>query len=45
MPEHVRIQRARMADDTIALETLSGHTDIADLARAQAAVRLLWDVC
>ena len=44
-PNHPRLQRARMSDDTIALETLSADPEIADLARSQAAVRLLWDVC
>ena len=45
MPNHPRLQRARMSDDTIALETLSADPEIAALAKSQMAVRLLWDVC
>jgi ATP-dependent RNA helicase SUPV3L1/SUV3 len=44
-PNHPRLQRARMSDDTIALEAMSADPEIANLARSQAAVRLLWDVC
>jgi ATP-dependent RNA helicase SUPV3L1/SUV3 len=44
-PNHPRLQRARMADDTIALEALGADPEIAALARSQMAVRLLWDVC
>ena len=45
MPNHPRLQRARMSDDTIALETLGADPEIAVLAKSQMAVRLLWDVC
>ncbi len=45
MPNHPRLQRARMSDDTIALETLGADPEIAALAKSQMAVRLLWDVC
>jgi ATP-dependent RNA helicase SUPV3L1/SUV3 len=45
MPNHPRLQRARMSDDTIALEALSADPEIAALAKTQMAVRLLWDVC
>jgi ATP-dependent RNA helicase SUPV3L1/SUV3 len=41
----VRLQRARMADDVIALETVSADQDIARLASVPAAVAKLWDVC
>ena len=44
-PDHVRLQRARMSDDTIALENLSVDQEIVRLASAPAAVRMLWDVC
>lgn len=44
-PREGRLQRARMADDVLALETLSGDRDITDLASTRAAVELLWDVC
>ncbi len=45
MPGHARLVRARMADDVLALETVSGDREIADLARGPAAVSALWDVC
>lgn len=44
-PREGRLQRARMADDVLALETLSSDRDITDLASGRAAVELLWDVC
>lgn len=44
-PREGRLQRARMADDVLALETLSSDRDITDLASTRAAVELLWDVC
>ncbi|MGD9804855.1 MAG: helicase-related protein [Hyphomicrobiaceae bacterium] len=45
MPREQRLQRARMADDVTALETLSGDSTIADKAVGTAAVSTLWDVC
>ncbi len=45
MPGHVRLQRARMADDVLALETLSADRQIAEQAGTPDAVRKLWDVC
>jgi ATP-dependent RNA helicase SUPV3L1/SUV3 len=45
LPAIARLQRARMADDTIALENLSLDRETAELAATPAAVRLLWDVC
>jgi len=45
LPREQRLQRARMADDLAALETLSADRDIADTARTSANVALLWDVC
>jgi ATP-dependent RNA helicase SUPV3L1/SUV3 len=45
MPNHARLQRARMSDDMMALENVALDPAIADLARSEAAVRMLWDVC
>ncbi len=45
MPGHGRLARARMADDVLALETVSADREIADLARGRDAVSALWDVC
>jgi ATP-dependent RNA helicase SUPV3L1/SUV3 len=45
VPSAQRLQRARMAEDVTALETLSGDPTIADRARGAAAVSKLWDVC
>ena len=44
-PDHRRLSRARMVDDVIALENVSRDPDVCDLARAPAAVALLWDMC
>jgi ATP-dependent RNA helicase SUPV3L1/SUV3 len=44
-PNEARLVRARMADDVIALESVSGDREIMELARGQHAVSLLWDVC
>ena len=44
-PGHARLQRARMADDVAALETLSADRAIADIASGPAAVARLWEVC
>jgi ATP-dependent RNA helicase SUPV3L1/SUV3 len=45
IPRNPRLVRARMADDVEALETVSADREVVDLARAPAAVGLLWDVC
>ena len=45
MPREQRLQRARMADDVTALETLSGDAAIVDKAIGTAAVSTLWEVC
>jgi ATP-dependent RNA helicase SUPV3L1/SUV3 len=45
LPREQRLQRARMADDVLALETLSSDREITDLAIGRKAVELLWDVC
>ncbi len=44
-PDELRLARARMADDTIALETVSADPDVAALATSRQAVERLWDVC
>ncbi len=44
-PGHVRLQRARMADDVLALETLSADREIAAQASSPASVNRLWEVC
>jgi ATP-dependent RNA helicase SUPV3L1/SUV3 len=45
LPAEKRLTRARMADDLIALETVSQDREVIDLARGPAAVATLWDVC
>jgi ATP-dependent RNA helicase SUPV3L1/SUV3 len=44
-PVEQRLTRARMADDTLALENVSGDRELADLATSPEAVARLWDVC
>ncbi len=44
-PPHDALKRAREADDEVFLEKLLDMADIADIARSETAVRLLWDVC
>ncbi|HUW73371.1 MAG TPA: helicase-related protein [Methyloceanibacter sp.] len=44
-PEHPRLTRSRMVDDVIALENVTRDEEICDLARAPAAVGLLWEMC
>ena len=44
-PPSSRLTRARAADDVLALDYLSEDTAIRDIARAPAALRLLWDAC
>lgn len=45
MPREQRLTRARMADDVLALETVSNDREVLALACAPAAVAKLWDVC
>ena len=44
-PREPRLTRARMADDVLALETISHDPEVVALARGPAAVAMLWDVC
>jgi ATP-dependent RNA helicase SUPV3L1/SUV3 len=44
-PREARLQRARMADDVAALESVTGDRELMEAARGHAAVSLLWDVC
>ncbi|MGH6736798.1 MAG: helicase-related protein [Methyloceanibacter sp.] len=44
-PNHRRLTRSRMVDDVIALENVSQDEAVRDLARAPAAVGLLWEMC
>jgi len=44
-PDEPRLARARMADDTIALENVSADPNAAALATNPEAVARLWDVC
>ena len=45
VPGHVRLSRARTADDLEALELACNDPAIAALATAPAAVKRLWEVC
>ncbi|MGE5266511.1 MAG: helicase-related protein [Deltaproteobacteria bacterium] len=45
VPNEQRLTRARMADDVIALETVSDDDAVARLATSPAAVERLWEVC
>jgi ATP-dependent RNA helicase SUPV3L1/SUV3 len=45
LPGEPRLQRARMADDVTALETLSADRAIAEQAVGTPAVTKLWEVC
>lgn len=45
MPREVRLQRARMADDVLALETVSADAEVRAKAQGPAAVGRLWEVC
>ncbi len=45
VPDHPRLTRARQADDVVALDHLSGDTDLAGRATGRDGVSLLWDVC
>jgi ATP-dependent RNA helicase SUPV3L1/SUV3 len=44
-PREARLTRARMADDVLALETVSHDREVIALATGPAAVAMLWDVC
>ncbi len=44
-PREMRLTRARMADDTIALEAVSHDHEVTALATSRDAVSRLWDVC
>jgi ATP-dependent RNA helicase SUPV3L1/SUV3 len=44
-PREARLQRARMADDVLALETVSADADVRAKAQGPAAVGRLWEVC
>src|SRR5262245_49157590 len=45
MPREARLTRARMADDVMALESVSRDNEVAGYAVSPAAVARLWDVC
>lgn len=45
LPSEQRLTRARMADDVLALETVSDDREIRDFAQGAAAVERLWEVC
>ena len=44
-PKEIRLQRARMADDVLALETVSAVREIAERANQPSSVERLWEVC
>jgi ATP-dependent RNA helicase SUPV3L1/SUV3 len=45
MPSEMRLTRARMSDDTIALENVSRDRELVEFATSPNAVSRLWDVC
>ena len=45
VPREQRLQRARMADDVMALEHVSADSEVVDLAKGRAAVESLWEIC
>ncbi len=45
LPDRPRLTRARSADDVDALEALARDPEIVDMAKGQAAVVKLWDIC
>ncbi|HRD78198.1 MAG TPA: helicase, partial [Hyphomicrobiaceae bacterium] len=45
LPRESRLTRARVADDVMALEALSGDAEVVKRARSAAEVELLWEVC
>ncbi len=44
-PDHPRLTRSRAVDDVIALESVTRDETVCELARAPAAVGLLWEMC
>jgi len=44
-PDHPRLTRSRMVDDVIALENVTRDEAVRDVAKAPAAVGLLWEMC
>jgi len=44
-PDHPRLTRSRMVDDVIALENVTRDDAVRDIAKAPAAVGLLWEMC
>ena len=44
-PREARLQRARSADDVMALEAVCADPDVRDKAQGPAAVGRLWEVC
>ena len=44
-PREMRLTRARLADDTLALENVSHDRELTSLATTRDAVSRLWDVC
>ncbi len=44
-PDHPRLARSRMVDDVIALENVTRDDALRDVAKAPAAVGLLWEMC
>ncbi|MFD0986163.1 helicase-related protein [Methyloligella solikamskensis] len=44
-PDNRRLMRARMVDDVIALENVSSDDKIREMAKAPAAIGLLWEMC
>ena len=44
-PDHARLTRARLADDVLALDSLSRDADLAIRAHGPDDVKLMWDVC
>jgi ATP-dependent RNA helicase SUPV3L1/SUV3 len=45
MPREGRLSRARLADDTLALENISRDSEVTAFATSRASVGRLWDVC
>src|SRR5262249_10107514 len=44
-PREIRLSRARMADDVMALESVSHDREVTALAASRTALNRLWDVC
>jgi ATP-dependent RNA helicase SUPV3L1/SUV3 len=45
IPDHPRLTRSRTVDDVLALENVTRDEAVQDIARAPAAVGLLWEMC